>query len=115
MPRKEDLIRLGHMLEAARAACEYVGSKTKEDFFKDPQCQDAVLRRIEIVGEAAGKLSVECQTELAYIPWKKIINMRNRLIHAYYDINLETVWSTVKDDLPPLIGFLEEVFEKAKY
>ncbi|OGP23886.1 MAG: hypothetical protein A2X99_10475 [Deltaproteobacteria bacterium GWB2_55_19] len=109
MPRNEDAIRLRHMLEAARAARGYVGSKTREDFFKDNQCRDAVVRCIEVIGEAASRLSQECQTEFPQIPWKNIISMRNRLIHAYYDINIDTVWSTVTEDLPPLITELEKI------
>ncbi|MCC6502244.1 MAG: DUF86 domain-containing protein [Deltaproteobacteria bacterium] len=111
MPRKDDVIRLRHMLEAARAACGYVGNKAKGDFFKDNQCRDAVVRCIEVIGEAAARLSQECQTEFPQIPWKNIISMRNRLIHAYYDINLDTVWSTVTEDLPPLIGSLEKILK----
>lgn len=112
MPRKVDLIRLRHMLEAARTARGYIGSKTRDEFLKDQQCRDAVVRCIEVIGEAAGRLSGECQAELPHIPWKNIINMRNRLIHAYYDINLNTVWSTVADDLPPLIVSLEKIFKQ---
>lgn len=109
MPRKEDIIRLRHMLEAANNAFGYAGRKTREDFLKDAQCQDAVIRRIEIIGEAASRLTPGCLTEFPQIPWKNIINMRNRLIHAYYDINLNTVWSTVAEDLPPLITSLEKI------
>ncbi|MBI2413103.1 MAG: DUF86 domain-containing protein [Deltaproteobacteria bacterium] len=109
MPRKDDGVRLRHMLEAARAARGYVGSKTREEFFKDNQCRDAVVRCIEVIGEAASRLSQERQTELPQIPWKNIIGMRNRLIHAYYDINIDTVWSTVTEDLPPLIAELEKI------
>ncbi|MEK7679998.1 MAG: DUF86 domain-containing protein, partial [Deltaproteobacteria bacterium] len=107
MPRKEDVIRLRHMLEAAKDVLGYVGRKTREDFLKDAQCQDAAIRRIEIIGEAASRLSPECLTAFPQIPWKNIINMRNRLIHAYYDINMNTVWSTAAEDLPPLIASLK--------
>ena len=114
MPHKEDFVRLRHMLEAANDALGYVGLKTREDFLKDALCQDAVIRRIEIIGEAASRLSPECLSEFPRIPWKNIINMRNRLIHAYYDINLNTVWSTVAEDLPPLIAELEKILPPAK-
>ena len=111
MPRKDDVIRLRHMLEAAEAARGYVGSKTREDFFKDNQCRDAVVRCIEVIGEAASRLSQECQTEFPQVPWKSIISMRNRLIHAYFDINLNTIWSTITEDLPPLIDALEKILK----
>jgi uncharacterized protein with HEPN domain len=63
---------------------------------------------IEIIGEAASKISKEKQTELSQIPWSQIIAMRNRLIHAYFDVDLDIVWKTVTEDLKPLINELEK-------
>ena len=69
----------------------------------------ALVKSIEIVGEAASKLSETCRGELSHIPWVNIINMRNRLIHAYFDINLDVVWNTLSEDLPPLATELEKI------
>lgn len=64
---------------------------------------------LEIIGEAAAKISNESREELPQIPWLNIIGMRNRLIHAYFDINLDILWKTIKEDLPPLISELQQI------
>ena len=67
---------------------------------------------IEIIGEAAGQVSTEGRSEVPDLPWRAITAMRHRLVHAYYDINLDVVWSTVQDDLPPLAATLRQVLER---
>lgn len=114
MPHKEDVVRLQHMLEASRDAVSFTQNKNRGSLDADKMLCLSIVRCIEIIGEAASRLSPECQTEFPQIPWKNIINMRNRLIHAYYDINLNTVWSTITDDLPPLIAELEKILRSAK-
>ena len=82
----------------------------QEDFYRDIQCQDAVIRRIEIIGEAARRVSDKTRTELP-LPWSDMVSMRNRMIHEYDDIDITTVWVTAKRDLPPLIAFLEKIIK----
>ena len=67
----------------------------------------AVVRAIEILGEAASKISVETRTAIAGIPWASIISMRNRLIHGYFDINTDVVWTTITNEIPALLPSLE--------
>ena len=81
--------------------------KSREDLNQDIGLVLALMKSIENIGEAAGKLSDQFREEHAAIPWDRIIGMRNRLIHAYYDINRDILWQTVVEDLPPLIGQLE--------
>ena len=69
---------------------------------------------VEIIGETATKITKECQKDLSQIPWPNIIGMRNRLIHAYFDINLEILWKTVTEDLPGLIDELEKILPSNK-
>jgi uncharacterized protein with HEPN domain len=69
----------------------------------------SLIKEIEIVGEAATQVSEVTREHLPGIPWADIVGMRNRLVHAYFDINLEILWRTVQDDLPPLIAVLESV------
>ena len=73
---------------------------------RDTQCQDSVIRRIEIIGEAARRISPEIRTAYPDIPWTEMIGMRNLMIHDYDDIDLEIVWSTVQRDLPRLIDLV---------
>lgn len=106
---QHDLIRLRHMLAAAKEALEFAAGKTRMDLEKDRLHMLAIIKSIEIIGEAASKVTETFKTENSNIPWNDIINMRNRLIHAYFDVNLDIVWQTVKTDLPDLIKDLEEI------
>jgi uncharacterized protein with HEPN domain len=107
--RKDDLIRLRHMLDAAREANVFCQHKTRSSFDVDRKLVLALVKCIEIIGEAATNISNETREELPQIPWLNIIGMRNRLIHAYFDINLDILWKTIKEDLPPLIYKLQEI------
>jgi uncharacterized protein with HEPN domain len=103
---KEYLIDI---LEAAKLALGYVSGKTKEEFLKDTECQDAVIRRLEIIGEAARRISDETRATYPNLRWKSIVGMRNVMIHEYDDVDLVIVWDTVQNDLQPLVAALEEV------
>ncbi len=106
---QHDLIRLRHMLAAAKEAIEFAVDKTRKDLEKDRILTLAIIKSIEIIGEAASKVTETFKTENISIPWNDIINMRHRLIHAYFDVNLDILWQTVKTDLPDLIKALEEI------
>jgi len=106
---RDDLIRLRHMLNAAEEALAFTSGKSKGEFSRDRMATLAVVKDIEIIGEAAGKVSVETMEKHGVIPWRDIIDMRNRLIHAYYDVDLEVVWDTLRKDLPPLVKTLREI------
>lgn len=108
MLRREDRIRLRHMLEAAQEAVGFAQDKTRADLDSDRQLVLAVVQLLEIIGEAASKVSEECRDELPHIDWANAVGMRNRLIHAYFDISLTIVWRTIKEDLPPLISWLTQ-------
>lgn len=97
------------MLDAAHEACEFVQGKSLDDLQDNRVLTLALVKSIEIIGEAASRVSVEGRGEIPWLPWAEIIGMRNRLIHAYFDIDLERLWDTVGDDLPPLITMLEAV------
>lgn len=98
------------ILDAAMLVLKYINNKTKEEFLQDVQCQDAVIRRIEIIGEAARKVSKEAKSALL-LPWGDMVSMRNFMIHDYDDIDFTIVWETVSRDLPQLINTLEKVLE----
>jgi uncharacterized protein with HEPN domain len=106
---QHDLIRARHMLAAAKDAIEFAAGKTRIDLENDRIRALAIIKSIEIIGEAASKVTEEFKSENKDIPWNDIINMRNRLIHAYSDVNLDIVWQTVKTDLPHLIKALEKI------
>lgn len=107
--RNDDLVRLKHMLDAAKEASSFVSGKKRNDLDSNRQLTLALVKDIEIIGEAASKVSQETKTNYPAIPWLDIINMRNRLIHAYFEIDLEIVWDTVTKDLPPLMVEIEKI------
>ncbi|MBI5248360.1 MAG: DUF86 domain-containing protein [Desulfomonile tiedjei] len=107
--RKDDRIRLTHMLDSAREAVHFAGGKTRDDLEADRLLALGLMKCIEIIGEAAANISNECRETLPTIPWRSILGMRNRLVHAYFEIDLDVVWYTTNVSLPPLIQILEEI------
>jgi uncharacterized protein with HEPN domain len=97
------------MLNAAKLAQEFVNGISWEEFETDLMRQSAVTRQIEIVGEAARRISIETHETIPSIPWAKIIGMRNRLAHEYDDLDLELLWDTIELALPKLITALEKL------
>lgn len=106
---QHDKAYLLDILEAAKLAVTYVGDKTKEAFLKDLQCQDAVIRRLEIIGEAARRISEKTKNTFRNIPWYEMVGMRNVMINDYDDVDMVIVWETVQNDLPLLISELERI------
>lgn len=105
----EDKIRVLHILDEANEACKFADGISFEEFVNDGKTVRAIIRSIEIVGEAASKLSMEFRNEHSNIPWQKIIGMRNRLIHVYFDIDHAVIWKTVKENLPHLIQQIQNI------
>ncbi|MCX5885582.1 MAG: DUF86 domain-containing protein [Proteobacteria bacterium] len=99
------------ILEAAKLALFYIGERTKDNFLNDFQCQDAVIRRLEIIGEAARRISEETRKSFPELPWCDMVRMRNVMIHDYDDVDLVIVWETVKNDLPQLIDSLKKILQ----
>ncbi|PJA26885.1 MAG: hypothetical protein CO189_08460 [candidate division Zixibacteria bacterium CG_4_9_14_3_um_filter_46_8] len=99
------------IVEAARLALDYVSEKSPNDFHADTQCQDAVIRRIEIMGEAARRVSEETRAAHPEIPWNEIVGMRNIVIHKYDGVDLVIVWETIRNKIPPLVKELEGIIE----
>jgi uncharacterized protein with HEPN domain len=95
------------MLDAAGEAVSFVQGMDADDFAKNRVVQLAVVRLVEIIGEAAANLTPAFQQKHPDIPWPQIIGMRNRLVHAYFDINIILVWKTVVEVLPSFIPTLE--------
>lgn len=106
----DDRVRLQHMLDAARKAVRLAAGRDRADLdAEDDPLGPALVQLITVVGEAASRMSSATRSQLDSIPWPDIVGMRNRLIHAYFDINLDILWATVQDPLPSLIRSLEFV------
>jgi uncharacterized protein with HEPN domain len=109
--RREDKVRLRHMLDAALEIQQYVQSSRREDLDRDRKLVHSLVRLLEIIGEAASQVSQELRSSVPEIPWAVIIGMRNRLVHAYFSINLDVVWSTSTKDIALLIAELNGLLD----
>ncbi len=107
----DDLTRLHHMQDAAREAIAFMLGKTRDDLANNRMLVLAVVKDLEIIGEAASRVSIECRARYANIPWAVMVGMRNRLTHAYFSI-VDIVWDTIANDLAPLIEQLESVIQE---
>lgn len=105
----EDQARLAHMIEAAELALRFIAGRRRADLDDDPMLLFALVRAIEIIGEAASRLSDETRSAYSEIPWKAIVGMRNRLIHGYFDVDTEVVWKTVTQEIPVLLPHLQTI------
>lgn len=107
--RRDDAAYLLDMLVAARDAVAFADGLSYDEYLGDRRHQLAILKAVEIVGEAASRLSAATKERHPDLPWREITGMRNRLVHAYFDVDLRLVWDTVQGDLPPLIASLERL------
>ena len=95
------------MLDAVDRLQKYLGDVSREKFEADEVLQDAVIRQLEILGEAASRVTPEFQTSVPEIPWSKVIGTRHRLIHGYLSVDVEVVWHTATHHVPRLRSDLE--------
>lgn len=105
--RRDDAARMLDMLLAARDAAAFANGRTRDDLDGDRQLLLALIKAVEIIGEAAAHVSEDTKSAHPEIPWARIVGMRNRLVHGYFDVRLDTVWNTVREDIPALSARLE--------
>ncbi len=108
---KKDLHRLNHMLDAAKAISHHIRNRVESDLEEDRLLLGGIIRELLLIGEAANAVSSLCKEAFPNIPWRKIIGMRNQLIHGYFDISYRIVWSTVQDEIPKLVVALEKALQ----
>lgn len=105
--RDEEFLR--HMVDAAKRVKAYIGTAAEAEFMAAPMMQDAVIRNIEILGEAANRLSAAFVGAFPKVPWKDVAGMRHRLIHGYMSVNLHAVWLAASRDVPELLAEVESI------
>ncbi len=109
MSRHENIVPLRHMLDHAGEALEMARNKTRCELDTDRKLNLSLVRLMEIVGEAANRVSLEQRTRYPSIPWPEIISLRNRLIHGYDAVDFDVLWEIITEDLPKLVNELEKV------
>ena len=109
MRQREDTVLLRDMLDYARRVSSAVDNRTRSDLDADPILVGALERFVEVIGEAAGRLTSATRESEPEIPWPEIIAMRNRLVHGYFSVDLDILWTVVTDDIPHLVDRLEQM------
>ena len=113
MSKRIDLVYLGDMLDAARRVSVKTTDKTIDNFNADDNLQLAIVHLIQVIGEAASRVSEEIQSRHPGVPWNAVIGMRHRLVHDYGNINYDIIWRVAVDEIPRLIAALETVVPDA--
>jgi len=111
MPRHDYRTRMRHMLTHAEEAVSMAHGRSRADLDRDRQLNLSLVRLMEVVGEAAARVSPEGRQRYPAVPWPEIAGLRNRLIHAYDKVDFNILWDIVQDDLPPLIAELRKALE----
>ena len=99
------------MLDAGQEAVRSARARSRSDLDHDRVWALGIVKCIEIVGEAASRVSSETRQRFPEIPWMQVVGMRNRLVHAYFDLDLDQIWNAITQDLPPLLMALQDVLE----
>lgn len=100
--KRDDTVFLRHILDAIQRTRQHLRDVSQEQFWQNDLVQDAVIRQLEIIGEASRNLSDDLRSAHSQVPWEQIIGLRNKLIHAYFSVDLSIVWEIANDDLPAL-------------
>lgn len=107
--KKDDSIYIEHIIKSLNKISEYTEDYSIETFLKSDKTQDAVIRQLEIIGEATKKISNETRTKYPEIPWSDMAGMRDKLIHDYIDVDLWVVWQTAESDVPELKSLINKI------
>lgn len=97
------------ILNACESIAKFIGSKSKENFYENEMLQEAVIRKIEIIGEASNRISDDLKNNYSQLPWKKMKALRNILIHMYDELDLDIVWDTAIGDIPEVKSKIEKI------
>jgi uncharacterized protein with HEPN domain len=114
MSKHDDRISLRQMLDYAQRAQAMMAGRQRADLDSDVVLQLALTRAVEVIGEAASRVSEPYRSKHPEIPWRDIVGMRNRLIHGYDTVDVNLLWGTVATELPPLIVTLERILQEEK-
>mgnify|MGYP001608404389 CR=1 FL=1 len=100
--KRNSLVYIDDILESINKIEDYIKNMGEDDFYEDSQVQDAVFRRLEIIGEAVKNIPSVIKNKYKNVPWAEITGTRDILIHSYFGVNIEMIWKVIEDDLPSL-------------
>jgi uncharacterized protein with HEPN domain len=109
MPKRDAELLVEDMLDALRKIDSYTAGMDHSAFLQDEKTVDAVVRNLEVLGEAARQIPDEFAAGHPDVPWRKITGLRNRIVHDYFGLDLEIIWQIVRNDLPSLRATLEKI------
>lgn len=112
---KDYSIYIFDIIESIELIESYVDDMSRDDFLNDSRVRDAVVRRVEIIGEAAKRVSDAMRNTYKDVAWRQIAGTRDRLVHDYGDVDFKGIWDIVKNDLPMLKTQMKEIIEKERY
>lgn len=111
MSQKNDRVYIQHMIDNSDKAINFTQDINRQDFDNDEKLRLALTHLLQIIGEAARRISPEFRSNYPQIPWKEIVGMRSKVVHDYLNVDEDIVWQTIKHDLPPLVLELEKILQ----
>ena len=112
MSKRDITLFFEDIIEATELISEYIGDYSKEEFQNDRKTIDAVVRNIEIIGEAVSKIPDKFREKYPHIPWKKIVGVRNIVIHNYFGVDTNTLWFIVREQLPAFKSEVSQIIQE---
>ena len=112
MSRHDPMVSVHHMLDHARETVEMTQGRSRADLDTDRMLNLALVRLVEVIGEAASRVTEEFRGRHPDVPWRQAVGIRNRLIHGYDTVNFDILWTIIQEDLPPLIEQLQRIVDE---
>ena len=114
MSKRTPGLLIGDILLSMERIATYIGEMDQQSFASDNRTVDAVVRNLEIIGEAATRIPEEFKAGHPEVPWRRIVGLRNRIVHEYFGVDIGIVWSVVSHDLPQLRSKIQDIADKLK-
>ncbi len=112
--KRRQALYIKDIKDAAEAAIKFTNNMTYDEFNTDDKTLSAVIRKLEVIGEAVKNLSIDITSSTSDIPWSIMARMRDKLIHGYFGVDVAIIWRTVKEELPEILPLIIKLYEQSK-